>query len=123
MRGGDEALAVRAAATCSAFTAEASDGRPDATTLYVPVCAYARDDEVARARISGYMARRGVDPATYERIVRAFANRPLDRGVGMQSWCSVRTVRGRARFAIYLATEANRVFSPGMVPAPSHPFR
>jgi len=116
--GGDGPLAVRAAATCSAFTS-GSEGRPDATTLYVPVCAYARDDAVARDRLSAYMTRRGLDPAPYEGVVRAFANRPLEAGVGMQSWFSMRAVHGRPRLAVYLATEANRVFPPGTVPAPS----
>lgn len=119
MRGGDGPLAVRAAATCSAFTAGSGDGGPDATTLYVPVCAYAHDDGVASERLRAYMLRRGVDPAPYERIIGAFANRPLRSGVGMQSWFSVRSVDGAARFAVYLATELNRVFPPGTVPAPS----
>lgn len=119
MSGGDGPLAARAAATCSAFTAGSDDGRPDATTLYVPVCAYANDDEVARERLHAYMLRRGLDPARYERIIAAFANRPLRSGVGMQSWFSLRTVDGAPRFAVYLATELNQVFAPGTVPAPS----
>jgi hypothetical protein len=119
MCGGDRPLVARAAATCSAFTSESDDHRPAATTLYVPVCAYAHDDADARDRLRAYMARRGIDPTPYERVLRAFANRPLEDGVGMQSWVSLRTVRGRARLAVYLATEANRVYPPGTVPAPS----
>ena len=119
MRGGDGPLAVRAAASCSAFTAEVGDGGPDATAVYVPVCAYAHDDGVASERLRAYMLSRSVDPSAYDRMLGAFANRPLWSGVGMQSWFSVRTADGAPRFAVYLATELRRVFQPGTVPAPS----
>jgi DMATS type aromatic prenyltransferase len=118
MRGGDERLGARAAFTCSAFVSE-NDARPVSTTAYVPVCAYAHDDAAVLQRICGYLVERGLDAALYDSIVRGFANRALDEGVGMQSWLALRRYRGSARITAYLATEANRVHAPGMIPAPT----
>jgi hypothetical protein len=118
MRGGDERLHVRAPFTCSAFT-EGHGARPAATTVYVPVCAYANDDAAVRERIRAYMVERDIDTRGYESLVDGYANRPLDAGVGMQAWFAVRKHHGETRFTVYLATEANRVHAPGTVPAPT----
>jgi len=118
MRGGDVQLKARAPFTCSSFVGERDD-RPASTTLYVPVCAYARDDEAVRRRVHDYLTETGFDPSLYNSIVHGFANRPLDKGVGMQSWIALRRYQGHARFTVYLGTEANRVHPPGVVPAPT----
>jgi hypothetical protein len=62
---------------------------------------------------------KGLDPWLYNSIIHGFANRPLDTGVGMQSWIALRRFQGHARFTVYLGTEANRVHAPGVVPAPT----
>ena len=118
MSGGEERLHARAAFTCSSF-AGAADDRPQATTVYVPVCAYARDDERVHERVRSYLVNQGGDPKAYDAIVATYANRPLNEGVGMQSWIALRRHGGEVRLTVYLATEANRVFSPGEVPAPT----
>jgi hypothetical protein len=118
MRGGDERLTSRAPFTCGSFLEELDD-RPAATTLYVPICAYARDDEEARLRVRDYLVGQGSDPALYEAILRGFATRPLDAGVGMQSWVAHRRYEGRARLTVYLGTEALERHAPGAVPAPT----
>jgi hypothetical protein len=118
MRGGSARLHARAAFTCSSFIGDFDD-RPAATTVYVPVCAYARDDEKVRQRVRRYLVERGGDPGLYDSILRAYANRPLDTGVGMQSWAALRRQDEQTRLTVYLATEANRVFEPGEVPAPT----
>jgi DMATS type aromatic prenyltransferase len=118
MAGGDAPLRVRAPFTCSAFTADESC-RPASTTVYVPVCAYARDDAAVHDRIARYMRARGLDPAGYDALVEGFANRPLEAGIGMQAWFALRTHAGAARFTVYFATEATRVHAPGVVPAPT----
>jgi pyrroloquinoline quinone (PQQ) biosynthesis protein C/NTP pyrophosphatase (non-canonical NTP hydrolase) len=116
MRGGDERLMPRAPFTCDSFLEELDD-RPAATTLYVPICAYARDDDAARARVREHLVAEGSDPALYEAILRGFANRPLDAGVGMQSWVAHRRDQGRSRLTVYLGTEVNRICAPGTIPA------
>lgn len=114
--GVDGLLAARAPFTCSVFV-EGDDDRASGTTLYVPVCAYGRDDEAVRRRIGQYLTAHGLDSALYDRVLRAFAKRPLTDGVGMQSWLSVKRDHGAERVTLYLATEANRVHPPGSVPA------
>lgn len=122
MRGGDERLTVRAPFSCSSFVG-ATESRPASTTVYVPVCAYARDDQAVQNRVREYMTSRGADPAPYIAILHGFANRPLDSGVGMQSWMAFRRYAGVARLTVYLASEANRIYPPGEVPAPTElPF-
>lgn len=113
----DDLLAERAAFTCSSFIG-GSRQRPQATTVYVPVCAYSRDDAAVLKRVSGYLRSIGVDPSRYEAVLRGFANRPLEDGVGMQPWAAFRR-HGGVRLTAYLATEAYHVHQPGTVPAPT----
>lgn len=120
MRGGAEPMAVRAAATCSAFI-EGEDESPLATTVYVPVCAYARDDLVVRNRVNEYLLAQRMDARAYNALLDAFANRPLEAGVGMQSWVAFRRQHGRKRLTVYLATETHEIHAPGSVPAPTSP--
>lgn len=116
MSGGSSNLAARSPFTCSAFVA-GDDERPTLTTLYVPVCAYARDNGVIRDRVTDYLLSHGIDPSLYRRILEDFAQRPLDAGVGMQSWVALRREGARPRLAVYLSTESRHVFEPGSVPA------
>jgi tryptophan dimethylallyltransferase len=118
MRGGHDRLNARAAFTCSSFSGEADD-RPAATTVYVPVCAYARDDESVRQRVRKYLVAQGGDPTLYDSMLASYANRPLKAGVGMQSWVALRRQEEQVRLTVYLATEAKRVFEPGEIPAPT----
>ncbi len=118
MRGGDAPLRQRAAFTCHAFVA-GGDDRAAAATIYVPVCAYARDDAAVRGRVVDYLHTSGLDPSLYQSICDSYANRPLHAGVGMQSWVARRRHSGSVRLTIYLGTEAMRVHAPGVVPAPT----
>jgi hypothetical protein len=118
MRAGSDRLGVRAPFTCSAFTGNA-DARPTSTTLYIPVCAYARDDAAVQRRVHDYLVASHIDPTRYDSMVKGFANRPLEQGVGMQSWVALRRNDEGVRITVYFGTEANRVHSPGVVPAPT----
>lgn len=122
MSGGVELLRVRAPFTCSSFVADDLK-RPIATTLYVPICAYVHDDAVAHQRFYDYLVQNGADPSLYDAIIRGFANRPLEAGVGMQSWIAFRRQGQSARFTVYLATEASHVHAPGDIPAPTAALR
>ena len=118
LRGSGERLNERAPFTCSSFVGRTVE-RPVATTVYVPVCAYARDDAAVLERVRCYMRRQGFDSSRYEGIVNGFANRPLADGVGMQSWIALRRFGASARMTVYLATEARRIHAPGSIPAPT----
>jgi DMATS type aromatic prenyltransferase len=117
MSGDVPLLHPRAAFTCSSFV-QGSTERPVATTVYVPVCAYARDDARVLERVLKYLRDVGIDSSRYEAIVRGFANRPLQAGVGLQPWFAFRR-HGGVRITSYLATEAYHVHAPGTVPAPT----
>lgn len=117
MSGHIPLLHERAAFTCSSFVESCHD-RPKATTVYVPICAYARDDNVVLTRVCDYLEKQGISSTRYEAIVRGFANRPLQEGVGMQPWIAFRR-HGGVRLTTYLASEAYHVHQPGTVPAPT----
>jgi DMATS type aromatic prenyltransferase len=110
-------LAKRASFTCAAFV-EGQD-RPSSITLYIPICAYAKDDRVIRDRVAGYLRAHGMDAAGYERLINHFSNRPLEAGVGMQSWIAIKRDPSNPEFTVYLSTEAYSVYPPDSVPADS----
>lgn len=114
MAGDRERLTRRATFTCTAF--HEGSAKPSATTVYVPVCAYADDDAAVVDRVSAYLAAHGMDPAPYRNLIEGYANRKLEEGTGMQSWAAFRRLSGE-RLTVYLATEARHVFPPGSIPA------
>jgi Tryptophan dimethylallyltransferase len=116
MGGGARRFKERATFTCAAFVG-GNDDRPSATTQYVPVCAYAIDDLEVEQRVSSYLRAHDMDDAPYRRVLAGYANRPLDAGVGLQSWVAFRRYQGVPRLTVYLGTETRRVFPPGSVPA------
>lgn len=116
MAGGNVRLSQRATFTCSAFI-EGHGARPISTTLYVPICAYAAHDADVKARVNTYLPANSFEARAYNAIVDGYTNRPLDEGVGMQSWVAFRRFQGETRLTVYLGTEANRVFPPRTVPA------
>ena len=117
LRGSEEPMRARAPLTCHALTSEAPEHIT--TTAYVPVCAYARDDGAVCARFTRYLEDAGLNTLLYHRIVAAASIRRLEIGVGMQSWIALRPNGDEPRFAVHVATEANRIHEVGTVPAPS----
>lgn len=116
MAGGDKRLTERATFTCSAFV-EGTGERPISTTLYVPVCAYANNDAAVKERVNQYLTEQSPHGPAYNAIIDQYTNRPLDAGVGMQSWVAFRRYQGETRLTVYLSTEATQVFPPRAIPA------
>jgi len=116
MSGGVHSLVGRSPFTCSNFVS-GGNGQPEATTLYVPVCAYARDDLAVRDRVAAYLHEHSNVAATYKFLLQTFAHRPLEAGVGMQSWVAFRRHQDLTRFTVYLGTESRSVHAPGVIPA------
>lgn len=114
--GDAERFTRRATFSCAAFV-EGSDSAPAATTHYIPVCAYAENDAVVEARVSKFLEEVGLEVAPYRRMLHSFANRPLDAGVGMQSWVALRRWDDVPRLTVYLGSESRTVFPTGSVPA------
>lgn len=96
--------------TCLSFS-DPADPRPASATVHVPVWTYAPNDRVSRDRIRGYLEARGFPPEPFDRVIEAHARRPLDAGVGMLVYASLRCDED-ARVTVYLAPEAYQVFPP-----------
>ncbi len=105
MGAGPGPFEARPVQTCLSFTA--GDSAPTSGTVYFPVRAYADSDLEVRERVRGYIHAEGAP--FYERALEAFANRPLESGVGMQSYVSLRQAPGPRRLTVYLAPEVYSV--------------
>lgn len=92
--------------TTLSFTA-GDDALPSATTLHVPVRCYVDDDAVAADNIAGALG--PAAGAVYRRALAAIAARPLDAGVGLQTYASQQRRGDALRTTVYLATEAYAV--------------
>jgi DMATS type aromatic prenyltransferase len=86
------------------------DERPTTGAVHLPVRDYWADDRVVRDRVAPLLE--GLDRDLYLRGLQAFAARPLEGGVGMQSYVSLRQHRGHRRVTVYLAIEAYDVAAP-----------
>lgn len=100
----------KGAMTCLAFV-EGDGDRPGSSTIYCPVSAYAPDDRVARDRIAGYLDRHKLPVNAYAGGLEALAQRPLETGVGLQSYASLKWADG-PKVTVYLAPEVYRVCPP-----------
>lgn len=111
-----EPLSARPIFSCLAWAA--GDSRP-AGTLYLPIASYAPHDGVARDRIRDYLQRRGIPTRTFDTVMRDFANRPLEDGIGMISYVSTKLGAGAPRSTVYLSPELYSVRPPraSFVPA------
>jgi DMATS type aromatic prenyltransferase len=96
-------LTDRPAATCFGF--RGSVPRAAEVNLYVPVCAYAHDDEQIRGRVLSWLSDCGVDPAPYLHALGALARRSLARGAGIHSYVASSYRDGDIRTTIYLSPE------------------
>jgi DMATS type aromatic prenyltransferase len=103
--GGEGPFSSRAPVSCFSYTEGDTEG-PSSGTVYFPITGYVNDDLEAKSRISAYLAGLGVPAGAYEAAVDAFTTRPLESGVGMQSYVSFRHDRGVPRLTVYFGPEA-----------------
>lgn len=89
---------------------DSRSARPSAGTIHFPVRSYASDDLEVQGRVRSFLTQNEYE--TYERALAAFATRPLDAGVGLHSYVSVRLHRGRRHVTFYLSPEAYEVAPP-----------
>lgn len=112
-----------APATCLSFV-QGRGSAPVAATLHVPIRAYVRDDLEACDRIAalagaGPHARAGEmrlldapSAAQHRRVAMAISCRPLESGVGLTSYVSLRSQHDGERVTCYLSTELFAVQPP-----------
>lgn len=83
--------------------------RPSKATLHLPVARYVNSDAMVRERVGTYLRKHGIAVEGYERPIQAFANRPLEHGVGMHSYASFRREKSGRRLTLYLSPEVFHV--------------
>jgi DMATS type aromatic prenyltransferase len=110
----------RAPFNCYAFAG--GSNRPMAVTTHFPINGYAAHDGVVRERVLEYLRYAGIPEDDYSRALRAFANRPLDGGIGLQSYVSFRRHHGKPRLTVYLPVEAYRPGKVANAPATLRPL-
>lgn len=117
-------LPGRPPATCLSFV-EGDDERPAAVTHHFPVNGgYAVNDAAVAARVRDYLAQNGADPRAYDQCFQAVADRPLDGGIGLQSYASLRRDKKGVRLTAYFPLELHepgKIASAAPRPAPSTP--
>jgi hypothetical protein len=107
--GGDGPFDGPPVGTCFAFTEE-SDGRPHTTTLHIPARGYVADDQCSARAISQHL-----DPAQQDILRSALATvakRPLEAGLGLIQWVSLRRRNDQNRVTTYISPEAYQVMPP-----------
>ncbi|HEU4538577.1 MAG TPA: tryptophan dimethylallyltransferase family protein, partial [Polyangiaceae bacterium] len=104
--------------TCLSFV-EGDGDRPNSSTIYCPMGAYAPNDRVARDRIAGYLSQQGLPINAYAGCLEALSGRPLEAGSGMQSYASLKWADG-PKVTVYLAPEVYRV-GPAREPTAAAP--
>jgi DMATS type aromatic prenyltransferase len=109
-------VAERDVGTCLSFV---GNERPRASTVHVPIRAFAGNDEIARARIELAATELGLDLSPYRAVVEALRARPLRQGAGFHSYASLRADEGGSRLNLYLSPELRGTVSPRAPRLPS----
>lgn len=112
----DSVFQGREPLTCYAFVQGREDG-PSSATTHFPINGYAAHDGEIAERVLKCLDWLSLPSASYTHAMKAFANRPLDRGIGLQAYVSFRRDQGKPRLTVYLPTE---VYQPGAVAKPSY---
>lgn len=81
-------------------------------TIYIPIWNYTANDSIVKERIDSYLSQQQHSLSLYDSAIQAFTMRPLDAGVGMQSYISMRREQQQKRLTVYLNPEVNLVSPP-----------
>jgi pyrroloquinoline quinone (PQQ) biosynthesis protein C len=96
----------------SAFSwVESDNATPSSSTLHIPISNYAIDDRAVCDRLDLYLIEHNIPISKYQSVLKAFAKRSLETGVGMHSYTSLRREKQQRRVALYLNPEINVVRS------------
>ena|GEM_PF-576496 len=108
---GQKVFSAKPAISCFSLI-EGDDETPSKGTLYLPISNYAPNDRVVRDRLDRYFTQHGIPVSAYNSAIRSVASRPLEAGIGMQSYISFRREKQQQRLAVYLNPEVNAVEPP-----------
>ncbi|WP_310423164.1 tryptophan dimethylallyltransferase family protein [Chamaesiphon sp. VAR_48_metabat_135_sub] len=91
---------------------EGNDATPSIGTLFLPISSYAPDDRAVCDCLDLYLIQHSLPVAIYSSALKTFATRPLEAGMGMHSYISLRQEKQQRRVTVYLNPEVNAVRSP-----------
>ncbi len=91
---------------------EGDDERPSGATFGIWPDLYLPNDQVIGDRIYNYLAKHNLPCDLYNRCLKAIANRPLEEGVGLQHYISIKRERGEPRVTVYFSPEGFQVCPP-----------
>ncbi|WP_231950863.1 tryptophan dimethylallyltransferase family protein [Allokutzneria albata] len=109
--GGPGPFAARPLISSYAFV-EGDTDRPSGYTLHLPIRDYVTDDQQSRARVNALLSQHGFPTAPFERALGVAARRPLEGGVGMIPYASLRLGLVRPGVTIYLSSELYETVRP-----------
>jgi DMATS type aromatic prenyltransferase len=105
-------LLGRPPATCLSFV-DGNGEEPAAVTHHFPVNGgYGQNDAVVARRVLEYISSKSLSTESYEQCFQAIAERPLDDGIGLQSYASLRRDSKGVRLTAYFPLE---LFEPGKI--------
>ena len=109
---GQTSFSAKSVTTCFSWV-DGDNATPSSGTLQLPISNYAIDDRVVCDRLDLYLIQHGLSFATYHSAIQVLATRPLESGIGIHSYISLRRDnRHQRRLAIYLNSEVNKIQPP-----------
>ncbi len=112
MAPGQTSFFAKSAITCFSLI-EGDDAIPSSGTLYLPISNYATDDRAVCDRLDLYLIQSSLPISIYQSAIQSLtARRPLEAGVGMHSYTSLRREQQQRRIGIYINPEVNTVRPP-----------
>jgi len=110
--GADDRLLTGLPALSSYSFLTANPSAPNNYSLYMPIRDLVSDDRSALDRVLRLMDGHGMDPTLLHRALDAVTSRPLDDGVGLLAYVSLRLGPAQSGVTVYLSSEAYAVMPP-----------
>ena len=111
--GGDRDRLLTGLPSLSSYSfVGANPTAPNNYSLYMPIRDLVPDDLSALERVLLLMNQNGIDPTPLRRALDAVTSRPLDAGVGLLAYVSLRLGPERSGCTVYLSSEAYSTMPP-----------
>jgi DMATS type aromatic prenyltransferase len=111
MAEGQTVFSAKPAITCFSLV-EGDNSIPSNGTVYLPISNYAADDRAVCDCIDRYFTQQSLPLSIYHAAIQSSAARPLEEGIGIQSYISMSLDQRQRRVSIYLNPEVNAISPP-----------
>lgn len=111
MAAGQSSFSAKPVITAFSWV-EGDNAIPSSGTLHLPISNYVTDDEIVCDRLDLYFIQHGFPVSIYHAAIQSLATRPLEAGIGMHSYTSLRLDRQHRRITLYINPEVNAVRPP-----------